>query len=66
VEEIAERAGFSIGALYSNFSGKEELFLELMADRAHERVAETNHLLAEGPGTEPGPRVAPGKRWASR
>lgn len=31
VEEIAENAGFSIGALYSNFGGKEELFLELAA-----------------------------------
>jgi AcrR family transcriptional regulator len=29
VEDIAETAGFSIGALYSNFGGKEELFLEL-------------------------------------
>jgi AcrR family transcriptional regulator len=30
VEEIASEAGFSTGALYSNFGGKEDLFLELM------------------------------------
>ncbi|HEX3511609.1 MAG TPA: TetR/AcrR family transcriptional regulator [Solirubrobacteraceae bacterium] len=30
VEEIASEAGFSTGALYSNFDGKEDLFLELM------------------------------------
>ncbi len=30
VEEIASRAGFSTGALYSNFDGKEDLFLVLM------------------------------------
>jgi AcrR family transcriptional regulator len=30
VEEIASEAGFSTGALYSNFSGKEDLFLVLM------------------------------------
>jgi AcrR family transcriptional regulator len=54
VEEIAERAGFSIGALYSNFSGKEELFLELMAHRASERVADTAQLLTEGRGQEQG------------
>jgi AcrR family transcriptional regulator len=30
VEEIASRAGFSTGALYSNFDGKEDLFLALM------------------------------------
>lgn len=29
VEEIAEAAGFSVGALYSNFGGKEDLFLAL-------------------------------------
>jgi AcrR family transcriptional regulator len=27
VDDIAEAAGFSVGALYSNFSGKDELFL---------------------------------------
>src|ERR1700737_1097065 len=30
VEEIAPAAGFSTGALYSNFDGKEDLFLVLM------------------------------------
>lgn len=31
VEQIAERAGFTRGAFYSNFDTKEELFLALMA-----------------------------------
>ncbi len=30
LERIAERAGFSKGAVYSNFAGKEELVLELL------------------------------------
>jgi len=30
VEEVASEAGFSTGALYSNFDGKEDLFLALM------------------------------------
>ena len=30
VEEIASEAGYSTGALYSNFGGKEDLFLVLM------------------------------------
>src|SRR2546423_10413157 len=30
VEEIAATAGFSTGALYSNFDGKEDLFLALL------------------------------------
>jgi AcrR family transcriptional regulator len=33
VEEIAELAGYSTGALYSNFDGKEQLFLELLSAR---------------------------------
>src|SRR3954453_17737630 len=44
VEEIAERAGYSHGAVYSNFAGKSDLFLavfeEYMAARARE-LAET-------------------------
>jgi AcrR family transcriptional regulator len=40
VEEIAEEAGYSHGAVYSNFSGKADLFLavfeEYMAERARE------------------------------
>lgn len=34
VDEIAESAGFSVGAVYSNFANKDELFAALMTDRA--------------------------------
>ncbi|MFG2961204.1 TetR/AcrR family transcriptional regulator [Streptomyces sp. NPDC048291] len=37
VEEIAESAGYSIGALHSNFGGKQELSLELLRSRATTR-----------------------------
>lgn len=50
VEEIAEEAGYSHGAVYSNFDGKADLFLavleEYMAERAQE-LAETQVTLAE-------------------
>lgn len=50
VEEIAEEAGYSHGAVYSNFDGKADLFLavleEYMAERARE-LAETQSALAE-------------------
>ena len=36
VEDICERAGFTRGAFYSNFSGKDELVTELYADHARE------------------------------
>jgi AcrR family transcriptional regulator len=40
VEEIAEQAGFSHGAVYSNFAGKEELFLAVFERYMSERVSE--------------------------
>ena len=35
VEAIAERAGFTRGAFYSNFASKEELFTELLQQRVY-------------------------------
>jgi len=40
VEEIASEAGFSTGALYSNFEGKEDLFLVLMEREINEHARE--------------------------
>jgi AcrR family transcriptional regulator len=40
VEEIASEAGFSTGALYSNFDGKEDLFLALMERAIDEHARE--------------------------
>jgi AcrR family transcriptional regulator len=50
VEEIAETAGYSIGALYSNFDSKERLFLELLSSRADSRVAEAADVIAVAGG----------------
>jgi len=53
VELIASEAGFSTGALYSNFDGKEDLFLALMEREidAHAReisaAVEVRHSIAE-------------------
>ncbi len=49
VDEIAGVAGFTTGALYSNFATKEELFLELLAHRSITRVAEAAALLSDCP-----------------
>jgi AcrR family transcriptional regulator len=52
VEEIASEAGFTTGAVYSNFAGKEELFLALADRQVDERVAEIEAVAdaAEGEG----------------
>jgi AcrR family transcriptional regulator len=47
VEEIAEAAGYSTGALYSNFDGKEQLFLELLSARRSRGVARQTAAVAE-------------------
>jgi AcrR family transcriptional regulator len=45
VEEIAARAGFTRGALYSNFADKEALFLALVDERLTEREAEVSRVI---------------------
>lgn len=40
VEEIAEEAGYSHGAVYSNFAGKADLFLAVFEDYMAERARE--------------------------
>jgi AcrR family transcriptional regulator len=47
VDEIASRAGFSTGALYSNFDGKEDLFLVLMEREIDEHAREISQAVAE-------------------
>ncbi len=45
IDKIAEAAGCSKGAFYSNFSSKEELFLELLETHAGQDVVEIARLL---------------------
>src|SRR5579859_7078045 len=47
VEEIASCAGYSTGALYSNFDGKEDLFLELMEREINEHAREIARAVSE-------------------
>src|SRR4029077_7846599 len=47
VDEIASRAGFSTGALYSNFNGKEDLFLVLMEREINEHAREIAEAVRE-------------------
>jgi AcrR family transcriptional regulator len=48
LEEIAERAGFTRGAIYKNFAGKDELFFEV-TDRLNDQVIEAFRAVAPGP-----------------
>lgn len=51
VEEIAAEAGFSTGAVYSNFDGKEELFLAIADRQVQDRVGEIRAVADAADGT---------------
>jgi AcrR family transcriptional regulator len=46
LEEIATRAGFTKGAVYSNFAGKEDLFLTLTEVHVAEMLTRVNTMIA--------------------
>src|SRR6476661_5579015 len=48
VEEIAREAGATTGALYSNFAGKEELFLALFEERIAADLDDYEEIVAAG------------------
>jgi AcrR family transcriptional regulator len=62
VEEIAREAGATTGALYSNFAGKEDLFLALFEERIAADVDEYSEIVATGATLEEQARGA-GDRW---
>jgi AcrR family transcriptional regulator len=48
VEEIAREAGATTGALYSNFAGKEDLFLALFEERIATDIGDYSQIVATG------------------
>ena len=52
VEDIAREAGATSGALYSNFAGKEDLFLALFEERIATDVGDYSQIVAEGATVE--------------
>jgi AcrR family transcriptional regulator len=51
LERVAEAAGFSKGAVYSNFAGKDELFFALIASRIDEGIGTISKKRVRGSGT---------------
>ncbi|APE34893.1 hypothetical protein BOX37_14115 [Nocardia mangyaensis] len=48
LEDIADRAGYSRGAVYANFTNKEDLFLALLGDWLDRDIEESEDILAPG------------------
>ena len=61
LDSVAAEAGYTKGAVYSNFASKEDLFFAVYERRLDARVAEFHALLeaARSPGT-------PSRRWPER
>src|SRR5437016_1671402 len=51
LDQIADEAGFSKGAVYSRFASKADMFLALLEDRITERAAQNAQLAGELAGT---------------
>lgn len=66
VEEIAEAAGFSHGAVYSNFSGKEDLFLAVFEDYMATRAKELAGAIMGAPESLPEQARAMASQWMER
>jgi AcrR family transcriptional regulator len=57
LDEVAATAGFSKGAVYSNFKSKDDLFLELFHDRVDRQFAVVSEALDTGDQAEQFPRI---------
>ena len=62
VDEIAKEAGATTGALYSNFAGKEDLFLALFEERIATDIGSYSEAVGEGATLADQARAA-GDRW---
>src|SRR5215204_1980792 len=58
VDAVAEDAGYTKGAVYSNFAGKEALFFAVYERHVEQRAAELDGLTAAAPTTRAELRAA--------
>lgn len=63
IDEIAAAAGYTSGAIYANFAGKEDLFLSAFEEQVARHVREVNEAVAAA-GDDPKARNAAGaQQW---
>ncbi|MDQ3933678.1 MAG: TetR/AcrR family transcriptional regulator [Actinomycetota bacterium] len=65
VEAVSEEAGFSTGAVYSNFASKEAMFLALYEERIERRRRELREAVERAGGRAAGLAAAAGNASAS-
>ena len=63
IDEIAAAAGYTSGAIYANFAGKEDLFLRAFEVQIERHIGEVTEAVA-GAGDDPAARSAAGaQQW---
>jgi AcrR family transcriptional regulator len=63
---VTEAAGFTTGAIYAHFAGKDDLFLAVYEEFARERAAEVAEELAGVPGDFASQARAAADHWTAR
>lgn len=63
LEEVAEQAGYTRGAVYSNFSSKDELFLAVLQERMRGQVEFVADLCARAQASDELAEVLPDLDW---
>lgn len=58
IDEVAATAGFTKGAVYSNFKNKDDLFLELLDDRLARQFALVETILEDEPTMDPADQMS--------
>ena len=58
LEEVAEQAGYSTGAIYANFGNKEDLFLAVLDEHVSARLRAVEHAVSDA--TTPSQRLRAG------
>jgi AcrR family transcriptional regulator len=66
VEQIAQEAGYTTGAIYWHFSGKDDLFLAVLEEYATIRVREWEEINAHAAGELPQRARAYADQWMRR
>ena len=52
IEDIAERAGYSRGAFYSNFTDKDDVFLTLLDERLDQGITDVGRIIVDAHSPE--------------
>jgi AcrR family transcriptional regulator len=63
LEEISAAAGYSTGAVYSNFDSKDDLFLAVIDSRGQAREREYSDEILDAPSFDEGVRLAARLAW---